>query len=87
VIRNSIILALLIALMAAPTLGVDVMKGGLRSGIVTIQPGLVQKALAPDLVVVEVVPGTPVYGDSNSEASLPLRVIIKNQGAATCCVE
>lgn len=82
-IRNSIILAFLIALMAAPAFSVDVMKGDLRSGIVTIQPGLVQKSLAPDLVVVEVVPGTPVYGNSSSEASLPLEVTIKNQGAAT----
>jgi hypothetical protein len=83
VTRNYIILALLIALMASPALGVDVMKGGLRSGIVTIQPGLIQKSLAPDLVVVEVVPGIPVYGDSSSEASLPLKVTVKNQGAAT----
>jgi hypothetical protein len=44
--RNSIILALLIALMASPALGVDVMKGGLRSGITTIQPGLFQEPQA-----------------------------------------
>lgn len=81
--RNYIVLALLIVLMASPALGVDVMKGGLRSGIVTIQPGLIQKSLASDLVVVEVVPGIPVYGDSASEASLPLKVTVKNQGAAT----
>jgi hypothetical protein len=41
-IRNSIIFALLVALMTVPVLGVDGDKGGLNSGIMTLQPGPIE---------------------------------------------
>jgi hypothetical protein len=41
-IRNSIIFALLVALMVVPVLGVDGEKGDLKSGMMTLQPGPIE---------------------------------------------
>lgn len=37
----------------------------------------------PDLIVTEVVPGTPSFEEDGRVANLPLKVTIKNQGGAT----